>query len=448
VIWLNPVALVAFVAIAAPILIHILAQRRAERFVFPTLRFLRPTRLTSIRRHVLEDRLLLAVRSAIVAAAVAAVAGPVIVTPARRDAWNRRIVRAVVVDARVTASDASRASAAREPRAYRAADFHVTTLVDGLRRATDWLGQAPPARRELLIVAPLTIGSLSPSDLAAVPADVGIAFERPTSLPTLRTIRWGSVRSSGGTIDRQVRLDGVATSVIDLPTRDRTAHTAALPIEVVASERANALVDAALTAVLARRVWSPPPGRRAQFFVSDDDTASLARSIAVTAALTPWMAEAIARMIRDTDLQQAAARTLEVLGDDRLPKGPWRTVAMSAAGGPLVVAGASGDRLLVVSAASPSSAVMPILIRALANAMAETSDLTQAEVLGIPDEQLNAWSRPASAPAQPRLDALDIDDRRWLWVVVLALLGAEAWLRRSARGRSTVVDVGETVRVA
>jgi hypothetical protein len=65
VIWLNPLALIAVAAIAAPILIHILVQRRAAPFPFPTLRFLQPTRLAAIRRHRLEDLLLLAVRAAI-----------------------------------------------------------------------------------------------------------------------------------------------------------------------------------------------------------------------------------------------------------------------------------------------------------------------------------------------------------------------------------------------
>src|SRR5471030_2938240 len=97
-LWLNPFALFALATVVAPILIHILIQRRAERFPFPTLRFLQPTRLAAIRRHVLEDAVLLAVRVALLAAAAAALAGPLFVTAARRQAWERRVVRAVVDD--------------------------------------------------------------------------------------------------------------------------------------------------------------------------------------------------------------------------------------------------------------------------------------------------------------------------------------------------------------
>ena len=73
-------------------------QRRAERLPFPSLRFLQQTRLASIRRHVLEDLPLLAVRAAILAAAVAALAGPLVHDADQRQAWNARVVRAIVVD--------------------------------------------------------------------------------------------------------------------------------------------------------------------------------------------------------------------------------------------------------------------------------------------------------------------------------------------------------------
>ena len=77
--WLNPSALFGLAAVAVPVLIHLLVQRRAERFAFPTLRFLQPTRLAAIRRHVLEDLPLLVVRVALLAAGA----------PATASAWPR-----------------------------------------------------------------------------------------------------------------------------------------------------------------------------------------------------------------------------------------------------------------------------------------------------------------------------------------------------------------------
>ena len=97
-LWVNPAALFALAAVAAPLLIHLLIQRRAERVPFPTLRFLQPTRLSAIRRQLLDDLPLLAVRVALIAAAVAALAGPLLVTASRKQAWDRRVVRATVKD--------------------------------------------------------------------------------------------------------------------------------------------------------------------------------------------------------------------------------------------------------------------------------------------------------------------------------------------------------------
>lgn len=185
--WLNPSALFALVAVAAPILIHILIQRKAERFPFPTLRFLQPTRLAAIRRHVLEDVVLLALRIAILALAAAALAGPLLITAARRQAWDRRVVRAVVIE---------------EARAFKPNDtdrvFETTSLADGIRRATLWLDTTPPARREILIASPFPIGSITPADIAAVPGDIGVRFERTGSLPATRTVAAGRLLTAGG----------------------------------------------------------------------------------------------------------------------------------------------------------------------------------------------------------------------------------------------------------
>jgi hypothetical protein len=96
--WLNSSALFALAAIAAPILIHILVQRRAERFPFPTLRFLQPTRLAAIRRHLLEDPGLLAIRIGFLRRRRSR-SRTAAVTAASR-AWDNRLAQAVVTTTR------------------------------------------------------------------------------------------------------------------------------------------------------------------------------------------------------------------------------------------------------------------------------------------------------------------------------------------------------------
>jgi hypothetical protein len=145
------------------------------------------------------------------------------------------------------------------------------------------------------------------------------------------------------------------------------------------------------------------------------------------------MADAIARMARDDDLRAEAARTRSGLVDDRFARIPWRVLARAADGRPIASAAASSQTLLVAAASRPGDLIVPVLLRAFANSLAPETDLSAAEAVPIPDEQLRAWSRPPGSPAFPRLNTVDRDDRRWLWVVVLLLLIVETWIRRSRR---------------
>ncbi len=471
-IWLNPAVLVALGVIAAPILIHLLVQRRAERFPFPTLQFLKPARLAAIRRHVLEDAALLAVRAAILAAAVAAVAGPLVLTSARRQAWERRIVRAVVVDA---AAPGQASGDAQPPALYRSRQFTGASLRDSILRAVAWLEQAPPARRELVIVSPLTIGSIDGADVAAIPESIGIRFERNGELPPTRTVAAGHVigparpevrRDDTGTppnagaeqsfraaqdittIARQLTFAGAETIVRDLPSAD----AAAWPIDLVHAPDATPAVDAAQAAVRQQRVRAPAPDRRVRLVIGTGPH-SVAATAGATVMSRPWMADASARIARDADLQAAASRVALGMSDARFAAGPWQTLASAADGRPLVTVAGTASHLLVVSAAPVTEIATPILMRSIANAVAPALALERAEVVPIAGPQLQQWSRPAPAPAAPGTGSLrqgEDDDRRWFWLSVLILIGAETWMRRA---RTSAAEPGrghreETARVA
>jgi hypothetical protein len=445
VVWLHPVILFALAAVAAPILIHILVQRRAEVVPFPTLRFLRSTAIVSIRRHLLEDRLLLALRIAIVAAAVTAVAGPLLVTRARRDVWNRRIVRATVISGAPTASG----GASRDgERVVQTREFRGPSLGDGIRRALEWLDAAPPARRELVVSAPLTIGSLSAADIADVPPSVGLRFERVGTLPAERTVSYGRVRAVDGSIEREVTLAGAQTSVRDRSAGDPKAGAdRGFPLDVLAAPPARPFVDAAIAAVLGERVWSPPEAHRARLVLASTEHAT-AEVSAGNGDMQPWIADAIVRLTRDADLQHASARAAGALEEPRFSQAPWVTVARSRDNRLLIAAAASADRLVVVSGAPPSDVALPILVRGIVNAIAGVADIVPLEIVPIPDAQLTAWSRPAAPPPTPRIDRVESDDRRLLWIAVLGLLLVETWVRRAARRDAAPAHVEESARVA
>jgi hypothetical protein len=406
------------------------------------LRFVQQTRLASIRRHVLEDVTLLAIRAAILAAAVAALAAPLLVTPTRRQAWNARVVQAIVLD-----QVGRPFSPPRQPRPFLSQTFETRSLPDGLHRALAWLDNAPPARRELVIVGPLALGSVTADDVSAVPPAIGIRFERSGTLPEERTIDGGAVL---GGADRRVHHSARRQSVI--LNRDRTTVTEtdgsnlqSLPLEIVASSAVRPIVDAALAAVLSQRVWAPAADRRGRFVLieTSTDPAAIADAKPVT---DPWAADAIARIARDQELQTAGAEVPTGFTDPRFTMAPWRPLLSASDGRPLAAAASAPSGLILVSAAEPSRLVTPLLLRALINGLGARPDLLGAEVLPIPDTQLQAWTRPAAPVAAPRIDRVEQDDRRGLWALVLALLALEALVRRTRTAGA--IEPHEEARVA
>jgi aerotolerance regulator-like protein len=431
VIWLNATGLIAFAAVALPVLIHLFTHQRAERLAFPTLRFLKPTQLAAMRRRTLEDAMLVVVRSLTLAAAAAALAGPVLVTHARREEWNQRIVEAVATDRTQPVPD-RRDLHTREI-------FRGDDLADAIRRAVAWLEHAPPARRELLVVSPLQLGSITSADLASVPADVGLAFERAGELPPSRTVPFGRVLSSSGARSRDVVLDGDRTSVVERPAGD--VPSVSFSIETIAPADAKPIVDAAIAAVRSRRVWAAPPDRHVRLVVLPRET------IEAQPIRRVWMSVAVDRLTRDPDLRAAAAQATAVSTGSRQSGRPWHVVAVGGDGRAIVTAAESSGALLVSTRAPAASMVTPALIAALANAIAVVPDLLPAEVMTIPDAQLRAWSRPASTPMRLRTNEIDANDRRGFWIGALVLLGIEAWIRRGRR-EAAPDAVAERGRVA
>ena len=381
---LAPIALVGLLALAGPIVVHILARRRAQRIPFPTLRFIRPGQLASVRRHVLEDVALLALRMAILACAALAFAAPLVVTQSRLAAWNAEL-RTTVVEG---------------------ADLHRA-----LHRAVWSLNSAPPGRQEIVVRSAFPIGSITREDVMGVPDGIGLRFERTGTLPAARTVDLPAVLTESGVRARTMTVDR-ATNV-----REGDARPAA---------------SAAPGAVLSERVLAPIDGRRMRLV-----TAGAADLESVIASATPvrdaWMADGIAAIARDRDVRAASKVETAALTDARMTRSPWIVAAKTGDGRPLAVAGSAAGALTVVTAEPASSLVAALLARAASNALGPRRPEADAEVLSIPDAQLAAWTQaPLPMPA-PRPNTIDRDDRRWLWIAALALLALESWVRGRRR---------------
>jgi hypothetical protein len=404
VFWVNPSAAFALVALAIPVLVHVLARHRAPRVAFPTLRFLSPNRMASARRRTVEDLPLLLVRLLILAAAIGAAAGPFLVTSARRKAWDSTIVSALVIAPSVPAPADGRA-------------FVAERLPDGMARAVAWLDRQPPGRREILIRSPFPIGSIDSSDIAGVPSHVGLRFERVGALPTERTVDARPVFSERPGDRTVVETRRTLTLARDgTRVRDTESAAAAMPVEIVDDQKHPGVASAVLQSVLEERVPVPVAGRRARVVLSGGEIAANPSET----IREPWIADAAAAIRRDLarDNDSTATRFSE-----------------------------SNGQLVVSLNAQESVATTARVVRAVFAAMAPPAEIPGAEVGGISDAQLAAWSRPAGATPPPAQNNVT-DDRRWLWGAVLVLLALETWMRRSGGSDSSARTRSEVARVA
>ena len=369
-IWRNPVAWLGLATLLIPVLIHLLVRHRAEPRPFPSLRFVQPTRLASVRRKMISDWPLLVIRMAMLAAAVAALADPLWQSAARRAEWNARQARAIVVDTTPSVTDGAASLVDRETaEVYRAEAIKATQLADGIRRAAEWLRTAPPARRELVVISDFQLGALDASMLRDIPSHVGIRFVRTPAAPVTRTVdgqsRTQRTVAGGFTLrDPRVTLNANETAVT-------WTDTASAPrVEIDASEAStmtattNAAADitlrpfdvklrgnaadrpfllAAAEAVLTQGIPVSPATSGTR------NTATIiigaAANADVNALATTWQADAARIIATDTALARAVGRTTSsAASSDSAP-----------AAGPVPAAGAAATRPEASQTASGSS---------------------------------------------------------------------------------------------
>ena len=376
-VWLTPAALLGLALIAVPIAIHLLARQQGRRVDYPSLRFLRSSQLVAFRRRNIQDALLLICRVAIIAAAVMALAGPVLQTPARSAGYSSRVARAVIVGpgAEVSAADAV-------GDAFVSQSFSRGEVADAIADATRWLSEQPPATREIVFVGAFRRGSVTAAHLAATPSSAGIRFVRTTGAPGVRDIVLPvllarSLDEDGTSLPgrlvierRHVRLEDEGTRVTEGPQTPAANDV----LRIVSAPAEQPLADAALRAALTSGLrWSDPATRILVVWEGADEAA-------VQHMLTGATAVRMARPVPVSASASAVAAAVE------------RFTSASMA------------------------ALEPVPISA---------------------EQLQAWSRPPGAvPADAR--PVDEGDRRGFWGLALGLLALEQWLRR-ASNRSAII---------
>ena len=141
-------------------------------------------------------------------------------------------------------------------------------------------------------------------------------------------------------------------------------------------------------------------------------------------------------------LQEALATTLPHVasGDDEV----WTTVSRGGDGAPRVRAASSGDELIVDVDGSPDSLAAAAIVRALLRARIEPEPYAEYEVARIDAATMSALSRSPAPVSRDAWRHAESTDARWLWLLVLGVLGVEQWLR----DRSAAADTTEAKRAA
>ena len=445
------------IVITVPVAIHLLARGKAPLVHFPSLRFVQPSRMRALRRRFLSDPALLAVRMALLASAASAFANIPLWSAWRYSAWDARTVRAVVVDTRAAGQDVElpRLSPAIETRRVEASDPG-----DGMRRAQAWLAQAPPGRREIVVVSDFRLGSIEAAAVAEVAPGTGLQFIRVAASPRVSVVPATVVRGSatGATVLRhtiRVTAPQEDTQVSTDPSRpdgpwpiEETARGVRLPsmnVELLGALDDRVALRASAIAAASVDLPAPlAPEGRGVVLVTSAERVPRTRTLCA-----PWMGRVGHALAVDPDL--AAMSPPAALAAPADPS-PFIVVRRDRAGAPLirVAAQAAGDELSKAPDGGPGPAgsepctlvvdlrmnadspLVPIALHTILAARVEPADYATAEGLVIADADLTRWSRPA-----PPIDAVSardphLDRRAW-WTLALCLLGVEWLVRRGTR---------------
>ena len=459
----NPFAWIGLAALIVPIAIHLLVRAPAQPIVLASLRFVSASPMRALRRRLLNDGALLALRLGILALAVAALADPLTTPSCRRAAWNARLTRAVVADPRAEAGAIERART--EPAAFASTVIAGADAAAGLARALVWLDAAPAARREVVFVGPFQLGALDEDQWRSMPASVGRRFVRTPAPPLPGRVAIPTTtmtdaqhrplaRSPQAAFERERLLTwpGESTPLPDdaIEPAPHGWKARLLGVNLAGPDAARPALRAALVAAMTVGVPIPSSAPARSLVVLADPTGDVsAFAPDVTSTPAPWMAETVDAIARDIDLARELRGLKAVAADP--PAAPWRTVLHDAEARVLVAAAASPrpqPALVIRVRASAASPALAAVLRSALGSAPDTRALAQAEPLTISDAQLAAWTRPAGDVDARTLGLRHESDRAWLWGAALAALVAEAFLRRRPRRAKPVHESGSHDRAA
>jgi hypothetical protein len=418
--WLTPAALAGLALLAVPIAIHLFARTPVRRIVVPSLRPVAAQVPKLRRRRHVRDRWLLAVRLLTVAAAVAASAGPLLVTPAREAQWARRATRAVIVDGAVASGAAAgvieQAIAAATAGAMTAEVFTADPADSAVPGALAWLSRQPPATREIVVVGDGG-SALAPSTLGLLPAGTGIRVEDVAAGADLQERAWLGGSLSGQLLAARVRWSSDATGG---RTRLDASPRPQLPVTQVADAETQPVVDAVWNGVQAEGAFLRASVTWQPVRVEWPGAATVA-----SASVVPLTEDDRARLWPLTTLAGAGGEPVASAS------APWSWLA------PGVVAARDGGTLVIRSTQPAEPGLVADLLRAVLQVAAGEERPPRRP--GAAERLARAaMTRPAVGVPPTAMRQAAGGDARWLWAAALAGLIVESMLRRRRDDRTAV----------
>jgi hypothetical protein len=433
-LWANPVALWGLSLLAVPVLIHLLLRPQIMRMRFPSLRFLPASRLASARRRIIHDWPLLLVRLAILACAVAALAGPILVTPSREESWSARIARAIVVDAGQGGGPSSLSVEQVVEREHAGAAtstrIDAKQLNDGLMQAAAWLGTAPPAAREIAVVSAFQEGSVTPRDVAALPADIGVRFvlvpPSTAPAPDVRVLTFEDGTPVEATHALRLGSEPLLSAAV-------TREPVDLLLRIEASADEHRLLEAAVQAVLAEGLFIEGDAVPV-VLVWTSEASDGAPDVSAPSA--PEVRDALDRLIATVGSSHSAGSTAD--------EAPWVPVWL----GRLAAAQQDGGLFIMGRGGLDVDDALRVA-RGAMRAMYAAPDLERYEPRVIDGGVLDTWTRAAAPADLAAVAAASDSDARWMWALVLILMALEQWMRRARPAVAAPMPATEPeVRVA
>ncbi len=441
--WQHPAAFWLLPVVAAPIIIHLLRVHHANRMLFPSLRFVQPSRSAAVRLRSPSDWLLLLLRMSIVGLAICAVAAPILVTEGRVAEWNAQTARAVVVDdsASMRSTTAREAAQAELANATYGRTFEVKNVGQGIARAVAWLTMSAPARREIVVVSDFQRGSLDTDATVQVPPSIGLRAVTVARPPAPTTIPGAELFGFDRFMARRQSIELTKdTTAVDLESRQASSVEGLRILNATADER-----DALLRTIAIAGTPAPSPQEPLAIVFATRQTTS--GPLDVSSVRRGWMLRTALGIRADhavvstsafaeapADKASAVAATQAVRVEL-----PWTPLVSDRQQRPLLLVAAANNELVLRIAASPQSLFSAAVVRAALRARHGVDDYAEQEIAAIEPAALAAWTRSPGSVDRHAWRTADANDSRWCWLAALVLLGVEQWLR--ARRVRTVAEV-------